>query len=90
MLDAVNYSEARQNLASLMDNVSDNQSLVIITRQKSEPVVMMSLKCYNSMRETEYLLASPANAERLLQSIQNIEEGKVEIHDLIPTDGDEE
>ncbi len=85
MLDAVNYSEARQNLASLMDSVSDNQSLVIITRQKSEPVVLMSLKHYNAMQETEYLLANRANAEHLFQSIRNIEEGKLEAHDLIFT-----
>jgi len=59
-------------------------SPVIITRQNSNAVVMMSLEDYNAIEETAYLLRSPPNAERLRESIkQATEEGKVFHHDLI-------
>ena len=77
MLDAVNYSEARKNLASLMESVCDDSDVVVITRRKARPVVMMSLDEYNSIQETGYLLRSPANAERLLESIAALQSGDV-------------
>ena len=76
-MDATTYTSARQNLAQLMDKVTDNHSPVIITRQKAEPVVMMSLKDFNSIQETAYLLSNPANAERLRASVSNAEKGKL-------------
>lgn len=76
MLDAISYSEARKNLATLMDSVCDDSDVVVITRRKARPVVLMSLDEYNSIQETAYLLRSPANAERLLESIAELQEGK--------------
>ena len=76
MLDAISYSEARKNLASLMDSVCDDSDVVVITRRKARPVVLMSLDEYNSIQETAYLLRSPANAERLLESIAELQQGK--------------
>ncbi len=76
-MDAITYTAARQNLAQLMDEVTDNHSPVIITRQKAEAVVMMSLKDFNSIQETAYLLGNPANAERLRASVANAEKGKL-------------
>ena len=76
MLDAIGYSEARKNLASLMDSVCDDSDVVVITRRKARPVVLMSLDEYNSIQETAHLLRSPANAERLLESIAEMQQGK--------------
>ncbi len=76
MLDAISYSEARKNLASLMDSVCDDSDVVVITRRKARPVVLMSLDEYNSIQETAHLLRSPANAERLLKSIAELQQGK--------------
>ena len=76
MLDAISYSEARKNLASLMDSVCDVSDVVVITRRKARPVVLMSLDEYNSIQETAHLLRSPANAERLLESIAELQQGK--------------
>ena len=59
MSQAITYSEARQNLAETMNRVCDHHEPVIITRQKSPSVVMMSLEDYNSIMETAYLLRSP-------------------------------
>lgn len=76
-MDAITYSAARQNLAQTMNQVCENHSPVIITRQKAEPVVMLSLADYNSMRETAYLLENPANAAHLRQSVQEAEAGEL-------------
>ena len=88
MLDAVNYSEARKNLASLMESVCDDSDVIVITRRKSRPVVMMSLDEYNSIQETGYLLRNPANAERLLESIADMRKGNVAPHILAAPEND--
>ncbi len=83
MLNAVNYSEARKNLASIMDSVCDSSDVVVVTRRKSRPVVIMSLDEYNSIQETGYLLRNPANAERLRESIEDMKKGNVVERQLI-------
>lgn len=70
MPEAITYTDARKNLAATMDAVCDAHEPVIITRRKSQAVVMMSLADYNSIAETAYLLQSPANAERLRASVR--------------------
>jgi antitoxin YefM len=56
-----------------MDGVCDDHDPVIITRNRDQAVVMMSLADYESLQETAYLLRSPANARRLLESISEAE-----------------
>lgn len=82
MLDAVNYSEARKNLASLMDSVCEDRDVVVVTRRKAPSVVIMSLDDYNSIQETAHLLRSPANAQRLLDSLSEYRNGQVTEHAL--------
>lgn len=76
-MDAITYTAARQQLAQTMNTVCENHTPVIITRQKAEAVVMMSLSDYNSIQETAYLLSNPANAERLRTSVANAEAEKL-------------
>ena len=75
-MQAVTYSEARNNLASMMDKTIEDRETIIITRRGGESSVLMSLDDFNSWKETEHLLGSPANAKRLLQAIENIKAGK--------------
>lgn len=75
-MKTVNYTELRDKLKSNLDMVCEDNETLIVYRPKGKSVVMMSLDEYNSQKETEYLLSSPKNAERLLNSIKNIEEGK--------------
>ena len=82
-MDAITYSYARENLASMMTQVCDNHTPVIITRQKAKAVVMMSLDDYNAIEETAYLLRSQANADRLRQSVADAKAGNLQRHDLI-------
>lgn len=81
-MNAITYSHARENLASTITSVCENHDPVIITKKGTDAVVMMSLEDYESMAETTYLLRSPKNARRLLESIQQLEEGKGTKRDL--------
>jgi antitoxin YefM len=80
------YTAARENLASTMDRVCMDRDPVIITRKRDQAVVMLSLEDYESLQETAYLLRTPANATRLLDSIENLNAGKIvkkRIQDLV-------
>ena len=55
-----------------MDRVCADHDPVIITRNRDQAVVMLSLDDYESLQETAYLLRSPANAKRLIASIESL------------------
>jgi len=59
-----------------MDEACSNHEPILITRRKGESVVLLSLDDYESIMESEYLLSSPANASRLLQSLKEARSGK--------------
>ena len=59
-----------------MDRVCDDHEAIIITRNGQQAVVMMSLDDFKAMEETTYLLRSPKNARRLLESVASLEGGK--------------
>ena len=82
-MDVVTYSEARANLKEVMDRVVADKTEVIVTRQKAEAVVMISLAEWNSISETLHLLSSPRNAQRLRDSIRQMDAGKGIEHELI-------
>ncbi len=82
-MDVLTYSDARANLKGVMDRVVDDRTQVVITRQKSEAVVMVSLEDWNAMEETMHLLSTPTNAERLRSSIRQLEAAKGSERDLV-------
>lgn len=75
-MEAITYTAARQNLAKTMEKVCRDRAPIIVTRKSSESVVIMSLEDYEALEETAYLLRSPKNAQRLLESIIQIEKGE--------------
>jgi len=75
-MDSITYTAARENLASTMDKVCTDHAPVVITRNRDQSVVMLSLEDYESLEETAYLLRSPANARRLLEAIHALDSGK--------------
>ena len=83
VMEAISYSAARKNLVETMERVCDNHDPVIITRNGSRAVVMMSLEDYNAIEETAYLLRNPANAANLRESIKQYEQGKFKKKDLL-------
>lgn len=74
-MDAIPYSTARANLAGTMEQVCEDHAPIIITRKGASSVVMISLDDYQALEETAYLLRSPKNARRLLESITELESG---------------
>lgn len=74
-MDAIAYSHARSHLAKTMEKVCDDHAPVIITRKNQRSVVMISLEDYQALEETAYLLRSPKNARRLLESVAELESG---------------
>lgn len=75
-MTAITYTAARENLASTMDKVCVDHDPVIITRNRDQAVVMLSLEDYESLQETAYLLRSPTNAKRLITSIESLNSGR--------------
>ena len=82
-MKAITYTAARQNLAKTMEEVCEDHAPVIVTRKKSDSVVIMSLEDYAALEETAYLLRSPKNTRRLIESIAQLENGKGTPRDLI-------
>lgn len=80
---AISFDEASENLEAMIDKVVADRAPVAITRQRGEGAVLISASEWASIEETLYLLQSPKNAQRLLESIAELEAGGGEIHDLI-------
>jgi antitoxin YefM len=73
---SLTYSQARQNLASLLDEVSLNREVVIINRKNAENVAMISESELSGILETNHLLRSPKNAQRLLKTLLKVQDGE--------------
>ena len=81
---ATSFTNLRKNLAAEIDSVNNDHEPVIITREGGKPsAVLMSLEDFASWQETSYLLSSPANAKRLLDSIAELDAGKGTVRELI-------
>ena len=76
-------SKFRKDIKRYVDEIDQDQEPLIVTRSDNVSVVVIPLNTFNSYSETEYLLRSPANARRLLKSMENARAGKVETHELI-------
>jgi len=79
----ISFTEARNGLKTVLDQVVNDADCTVITRRDSEDAVVMSLEYYNSLMETVYLLKSPANAAHLSESIEQYREGNAEERDLL-------
>jgi antitoxin YefM len=82
-MKTMSYSESRARYAEVLDSVVDDREEVVITRAGHEPVVIVSLEDYESLKETAYLLRSPENARRLLASIESLESGGGIVRDVV-------
>jgi antitoxin YefM len=76
------YSETRAKLAQVLNTVADDREEVVVSRPGREDVVIVALSDYQSLREAAYLLRSPANARRLLASIEQLEAGGGNVREL--------
>ncbi len=79
----VSFSEARNNLKTVLDRVVEDADYTIISRRDTADAVVMSLDLFNSLLETVHLLKSPANAAHLERSIAQFKQGKVVEQNLL-------
>ncbi|MBD1917870.1 MULTISPECIES: type II toxin-antitoxin system prevent-host-death family antitoxin [Cyanophyceae] len=79
----VTFSEARNKLKTILDQVVNDADYTVITRRDAEDAVVMSLDYFNSLLETVYLLKSPANATHLEESIAQYRQGQTTERDLL-------
>lgn len=89
-MNILTFSEARAGLKQAMDDVCRDHEPTVITRQRGEHVVIISLDDFNSMQETLHLLGSPANAHRLSESIAQFHAGKTSVRGLIDEPAEKE
>lgn len=89
-MNVLTFTEARAGLKQAMDDVCVHHDPTIITRQRGEHVVLLSLADYNSMAETLHLLGNPKNAERLRKSIDQVKSGRARIRRLIEHEAEEQ
>ena len=79
----VSFTEARNGLKSVLDQVVNDVDCTVIARRDAEDAVVMSMDHYNSLMETVHLLKSPANAAHLSKSIEQYQSGKVTERDIL-------
>ena len=82
-MKVVSFSDARNNLKSVLDRVVEDADYTLIKRRDAEDAVVMSLDYFNSLQETVHLLKSPANAAHLEKSIAQLRSGELMEQDLI-------
>ena len=75
-MKSISYTAARSNFAKTMEKVCDDHAPIAITRKGEGTVVMMSMDDFQALEETAYLLRSPKNTRRLLDSIAQLEAGE--------------
>lgn len=86
---AINYTNLRDNMKKYMDAVTDNYETMIVTRKNNKNVVMISEESYNNLMENVYVMGNKANYDWLMESKNQLENGKIQSHDLIEVGNDE-
>ena len=81
-MNAITYTDLRNNLKTYMDKVIQDHAPLIITRKNKKNVLLISVDEYNSLIETNYLLSSEANAEHLTKSIMQHKSGRAKSRKL--------
>jgi len=81
-MNVINFSDARNRLKSVLDQVVNDADYTIISRRDADDAVVMSLDQFNGLMETVHLLKGPANVAHLSKSIKQYRSGKTEEHEL--------
>ncbi len=82
-MNVVSYTQVRNNLKTILDEVVDNSDITIINRRDGEDAVVMSLEHFNAIQETLHLLKSPQNLKHLERSISQYHDRELQEHSLI-------
>ncbi len=82
-MKVISISTLRKNIKRYFDEVSESLEMIVVTRNtQDDAVVIISLKEYNSMAETQHLLSTKVNRQRIVESIQQAEKGEFQPYEL--------
>lgn len=80
---AVNYTNFRSKMKSHLDRITDNYETLVVTRKENKNVVLMSEESYNNLIENIYVMGNKANYDWLMESKEQLLQGKTMTHKLI-------
>lgn len=75
-MKTVNFTELRKNLRSYLDGVINNTDTVVISRENGTAAVLISMDEYNSIKETEYIMQSPATMDAIRKAADELDRGE--------------
>lgn len=75
-MKTVNFTELRKNLRSYLDGVINNTDTVVISRENGTAAVLISMDEYNAIKETEYIMQSPATMEAIRRAADELDRGE--------------
>jgi antitoxin YefM len=82
-MKAVTISTLRKEMKEYFDYVSKSMGVIIVPRNKeNEPIVIISIQEYNSLLETEHLLSTNNNRNRIQESINQMAQEKTVLFKL--------
>ena len=80
---AANYSNVRENFKDFCDKANDDAETIFVTRKSGGNVVLLSEDSYNNIMENLFIRSNKKNYVRLMDSIQQLKQGKASARDLI-------
>ena len=75
-MKTVNFTELRKHLRSYLDGVINDTDTVVISRENGTAAVIISMDEYNAIKETEYIMQSPATIEAIRRAADELDSGE--------------
>ncbi len=81
-MQTINYTDARNQLATLMETASRDRVPITITRNGAGKVVLLAVEEYAAMEATLHLFSTRSNANQIQQSLDDYAAGRIQTGEL--------